>query len=209
MEDESEHDEWDYCPSSNETEHRYGDVGRAAGDYAYDLLAELCEPHDVLGYDKTRPSDRRYTWRAADDRTLTTYVGFEWRLKHIRATDDVSAREMESFGLKLHALQQALPFTEAERNWLVDPQGVAVAAQRKHIEKWAAVQEPELICAGVRKVISGRDVVRRWWAWRRETDEFAGQGTLDLARESLRGIVELLHPGELPASYVVLRRFSH
>jgi len=48
--------------------------------------------------------------------------------------------------------------------------------------------------------------MRRWIAWRRQTDELAGQGTYDLALETLRGLVELLAPGKpLPDSYRRLR----
>jgi hypothetical protein len=39
-----------------------------------------------------------------------------------------------------------------------------------------------------------------------QTDEYAGQGTLDLAREALRGVVQLLVPDMgLPDSYLRLR----
>jgi hypothetical protein len=60
--------------------------------------------------------------------------------------------------------------------------------------------------AGIRRVIHGRDLLQRWWSWRRETGEYAGQGSLDQARDALEGVIELIAPElGLPETYVALR----
>ena len=46
--------------------------------------------------------------------------------------------------------------------------------------------------AGVRRVVSGRDLMRRWIAWRREAGEYEGQGSHDQARDALRTMQELM-----------------
>jgi len=200
-----EDDRWP--PTSNRRDHPYSDTGYSAGHNAFLLLANLCEPLDEHGYYNMDDGSRN-SWHAADGEALTNYAELEWYVRHIRATDEVSVEEMGDFVIKLHALRQALPLTEAERNWIIDPSLGTVDAHEEHIVESIGIHEPELVSAGVRRVVSGRDIMRRWLAWRRETDEYAGQGTLDLAREALRGIVELLLPGELPPSYLTLRRFG-
>jgi hypothetical protein len=195
-------EERDYSPNSNKANHPYGDVGKQAGDYARSLLEELCEPLIYPAYDKDgQPTD----WDYADGGALNSYIDFEFFVLHTRATAEVSADEMAAFDLKLNALRLALPLTEAERQWIFQPKG-SVDPHYKFIVEEIGVHEVELVSAGVRQVVNGRDVMRRWRAWRREADEYADQGTLDLAREALRGIVELLAPDwPLPASYRKLR----
>src|ERR1700691_4830783 len=132
-------------------------------------------------------------WHDADYDALAALVVFDWLVPHIRATSEVSAEEMAGFDLKLVAFHAALPFTETERNWLVKPFG-AVDPTFEGISEQIGEREEEIVTSGVRQVVEGRDLLRRWLAWRRETNQYAGQGTLDLAREALRGLVELLAP---------------
>lgn len=87
----------------------------------------------------------------------------------------------------------ALPFGEAERGWFLkaysgdfEPTGTG-----GNVLKAIGNQEARIVTAGVRQVVNGRELVRRWLAWRRETDEYADQGTLDLARVTLDEIVTL------------------
>lgn len=192
-------EERDDSPTSNRHDHPYGDVGKQAGEYAHMLLEYLSQ--SVAG----PPEYIDHGWHCADGDALQSLGEFEYFLVHTRATAEVSAEEMQKFDSKLAAFQTALPFTEAERYWLVKGKG-RVAVHYEHIEKSIGQHEEEVVSAGIRKVINGRDLMRRWLAWRRETDEYANQGTLDIAREALRGMVEMLNPGEeLPVSYVLLR----
>jgi hypothetical protein len=108
--------------------------------------------------------------------------------------------EVEDVLFRYHT---ALPFDEAEREWLWQaydaawgPNSISIIRRR----------EARVMSAGLRRVILGRDLMRRWWAWRRETDEYAGQGSLDAARESLRELIETVSPSlDLPEPYLTLR----
>lgn len=196
-------EEHDCSPNSNEANHPYGDVGMQAGLEARSLLGNLCEPLIYPAYDK---DGQETDWDDADGNALANYVEFEFFVMHTRATAEVSADEMSTFVLKLNALRLALPLTEAEREWIFRPQEGMVDPHYKFIVEEIGVHEVELVSAGVRQVTNGRDMMRRWRAWRREIDEYEGQGSLDLAREALRGIVEMLCPGEpLPKPYRKLR----
>jgi hypothetical protein len=41
-------------------------------------------------------------------------------------------------------------------------------------------------------VVRGRDLMHRWWSWRREINGFENAGTTQVAIEALRGIADLL-----------------
>jgi hypothetical protein len=61
--------------------------------------------------------------------------------------------------------------------------------------------------AGIRQTVRGRDLIRQWVAWHRETDEYAGQNAVGVARSALAGVITLLTPERpLPKEYVALAR---
>jgi hypothetical protein len=97
----------------------------------------------------------------------------------------------------------ALPFDEPEGRWLLQTYDEvwgtdSIARIRSH-------PPVEIVAGGLRRVIAGRDLLRRWWAWRRQTDEFRGQGTLGVACDALRDLIKTVSPDvELtPAHYVL------
>ncbi len=161
---------------------------------AHNLLEYLCAP--VLDHQEAELHD--------DDRQaledLSDLEVWETTLNEPLIAADSSYGLVERFEPAWRSFQAALPFTMEERTWFLDPEDTT--AERADKEN----QEATIISAGVHKVISGRELVRRWLAWRRETDEFEGQGTLDIAREALRSLHEVVAPGELlPDSYIRLR----
>lgn len=92
--------------------------------------------------------------------------------------------------LSAHA---ALPFNEAER-------GIVCSAYRadsgeagayREIPSQIRQQEFEIVSAGLGSVVRGRDLMRRWWAWRREADDFDGQDSLSRAKTALIQLVGL------------------
>jgi hypothetical protein len=54
--------------------------------------------------------------------------------------------------------------------------------------------EGEIISAGIRQIVQGRDLAQRWWSWHRQTDEFAGQDSRDIAVIALRDLRDTLKP---------------
>jgi hypothetical protein len=94
----------------------------------------------------------------------------------------------------LHTFHTALPYSEAEWHWLHDAYyNLPVGPGRWDIIRR---QEIHIVSAGLRQVVYGRDLLRRWWAWRRQADEFQGQSTLNLAGKALSGLVENFHPNQ-------------
>lgn len=74
------------------------------------------------------------------------------------------------------------------------------------IPRFLRPRSPTIVEAGLRRVVKGRDLMRRWWAWRRDLDEFADQGGLDQARAALVNLAgELIPPEGLPYIYYELQ----
>ena len=56
--------------------------------------------------------------------------------------------------------------------------------------------------AGIRRSVSERDLILRWFTWQRQLGEFENQGSMYLARETLRTLVETTAPDlGLPSTY--------
>jgi hypothetical protein len=185
-------------PLYNPTGNAYGFNGYGAGIVGHSLLDDLSEP--LLESER----DER-GWYYPEGGALAALSEFDGQVPNIRAGGEVSLEEMEAFTARLDAFRLALPLSEAERHWMHRVEG-AIDPHSYHFEAQIGHVDDEVIALGLRTRIDGRDMLRRWRAWRRETDEYAGQGTLDLAREALRGVVQLLLPDEiLPRSYRQLR----
>jgi hypothetical protein len=101
---------------------------------------------------------------------------------------DVRQRAFDAFA-KLHT---ALPFDEAERGWLVTAWRQEGSTTVEDLPGAIASQEAQIVSAGVERTVSGRDLMRRWMAWRRGEDEFQGQAGLNQAREALQRVEEML-----------------
>ncbi len=164
------------------------------GGAAYDTLEELCEvPHWT--------EEKRWWWTLSDITTLHNWYNIEGHRPAAQAEMGTEVEDLNEVLLRLHG---AMPFDEVERDWLFEahdetqgPNSITLIRRR----------EATIVSGGLRRVVQGRDLIRRWWSWRRETDEFSGQGSLDQARDALRDLV-VAHcdDPELPESYLALRR---
>jgi hypothetical protein len=175
----------------------YGNGPLLLGIHAADFLYDLC---DV----PTWSEEQRWRWIATDKIAFHNWHSVEEHLLPALAEPGLSVNQVDTITGLLGDVNVALPYDEAERSWLFaayseayGPDSISILRQRK---------PEEIVSRGLRRIIDGRDLMRRWWAWRRETDEFRGQETLDIAREALRELVETVSPGhELPEPYVALR----
>lgn len=125
-----------------------------------------------------RQSDsRRVRWLSSDYSTF-----YDWQ--ELERTVPLAFAELsveDGYGLadQLERLHCALPYSEAERRWLrVDKAELPAGSGR-----WESMRRQEIavLSNGLVHVMHGREVLRKWWAWRRETDEFVGQGSIDEA----------------------------
>ena len=82
---------------------------------------------------------------------------------------------------------EGMPYTEAERRWLFENVEFQTRANWRESDMVEMLNENDahMISGGIHRVVAGREFLPRWVSWRRQIDEFAGQGTVDGARESL------------------------
>jgi hypothetical protein len=155
-------------------------------------------------------------WRGSTTRhwLLSDYLEFDavldvayWTDEKVQGSlelrDDESNTSSREGGMALNdhlnGLHTALPFTEAERHWLVFTAYITGGGEdHQFLEDTArfirARTSGPRYDAGRMKEIRGRDLLNSWWAWRRDILEFEDQGGIDTARDSLRGIVDILLP---------------
>jgi hypothetical protein len=124
---------------------------------------------------------------------------------------DVPIDQRQAIADRLHGslavFREAMPYSEAERRWLVDmnrqrkersvprPDGYsrAPAPVKEQLLDFNAAED-EIVSAGLLQVVSGRDLTRRWWSWRRQTDEFTDQGSREIAYQALQDLGHMLVP---------------
>jgi hypothetical protein len=205
----SEWPEWDWAHDpDNDPDETFGEnIHKEVGDLAYRLL-------DVLSQDVTRLEADVHGWTEADKKGVDLAWETDWLARLVVPPKPVSDIARTDFVMLMGSFRMALPWTEAERRWLLDgydfPNSALDTYDMRGDDGWrefANQSEAEVMSAGIRRIIRGRDLLQHWWSWRRETGEYEGQGSLEQARESLGGVIALLSPElGLPESYVNLRQ---
>jgi hypothetical protein len=164
---------------------RFGPFGDDVGRRAVGVLAGLLEPVSEL----VSSEEGLVVWSGDDFRVFEHLTELETGIRLIEPhPDKVDGGDIADLHRAFGRFHVALPLSEAERLWLFDPLKI-----RRYEKGEPGIHEPETLLgvaeevtsAGIKQVIQGSEVVRRLSAWRREQDEFAGQGTLDEAREAL------------------------
>jgi hypothetical protein len=199
--------DWSHSSEGHDTDGDWNKVEKETASAAFTLLELLSQDLAPLETDASG-------WTEADSRALGATQEFDWLARLLVPPDAVSAEHrMENMEL-MATFRAALPFAEAERNWLLDDHRLDEGRSGSPgTEPWIAIarkSETSLMSSGIVRVVRGRDLLERWWAWRRETGEYAGQGSLDQARSALEGVIGLLAPElGLPAPYLALRSPEH
>ena len=89
----------------------------------------------------------------------------------------------------IQTYQAALPFHDPEQRWLVtvfdaaEQSGVVGVADKQPIIRGATT---ELLIAGQVEEVQGRELMDRWWDWRRGLGDFEGTPSLTIAIDALR-----------------------
>jgi hypothetical protein len=113
---------------------------------------------------------------------------------------------LEDFEQRWSDFQAALPLSKPEFVWFVNIPNLKSTDTIAQLEQKIGYQVGTIVSGGIHKVVSGRELLTRWVSWRREASQFAGQGTLDMARDALAELVGIVTPGQpLPESYRTLR----
>src|ERR1700734_1166995 len=168
----------------------YGSMGVEVGGMAASFAARSIEPGKLQS-----PRDPRRRWTEADYVSFSYVLDVESGSRPMRMSPDVPRDRPQAVadevGDPLAAFREALAYSGAERRWLVDTDdelrhrfpGYPGAPERVTIIRKT---EDEIVSAGLLQVVSGRELTRLWWSWRRQTDEFTDQGSRDIAYGALR-----------------------
>ena len=171
----------------------YGENGRQVGESALKLLARLASPITEMPF---APGETQH-WNDDDREAFRDFIdieigvqGFEADAEREGLDSDID-RRFPNIG-RFHA---ALPFSDRERRWLPDHAFLWSLGNDAYQEAMEAVGmtaadddtpiEIQIITLGEQQQIAGRDLVVRWATWRRDIDQYAGEGRLDEAHTAL------------------------
>ncbi len=158
---------------------------------AFDALLDIWEGAPV-------PDSGERRWFVSDHDALRASMAFEDRIRSKGLPPEVPTDVRADLSSYIDRWHAALPFNEAEREIVCSAYRAdsgEVGAYRE-IPSQIRRQEFEIVNAGLRSVVRGRDLMRRWWAWRREADEFAGQDSLSQAKAALLQLVGQFLPAD-------------
>lgn len=131
----------------------------------------------------------------------------------MRPVEDVSIEERSALEDAIAAARAALPISATESRWFysghfdfdMEVIGMSLEVYARHLLD-RKHREGELISHGMRVPVSTRELSSRWLEWIQQEGRFAGQGTLDMAREALRTAMMIIEPSRRPPeSYLKLR----
>jgi hypothetical protein len=146
-----------------------------------------------------------------DDFMATDYLqqlqGYAEGLYEPLVALDGSYERLTEYEGQWRRFQETLPLSKPEFQWFMGIPNLYSTDTAAELEQKIGYQVGTIISGGIHRVVSGRELLGRWVSWRREAGDFAGQGTLDVARDSLAQLVEIVVPGTpLPESYAALSR---
>ena len=162
------------------------------------LRTTLRKPHG----DVPVTSEGLPTWAESDDKAFESYSTFTNSLRYVVVPND-DTRELGDTVDRFHA---TVPFSQGERRWFHDVYGEATKlecdAPGFSLPEILAGVEATIISNGLHQMVRGRELMRRWAAWRRQTDEFADQGTLSQAQRYVNKIENLVMRDHNPGAIV-------
>lgn len=173
-------------PSSGHDRTRpFGSNGVDVGMCAAHLIEKLqAQP-------ETTEQSGEQTWLKEDDQALDELLELEWYIPFIDPSAVGADHVIRMVGC-IDDLHSALPFTTAERHWLV-------SCYRNLAPEWKenyrlSNRKMALMDKGVHEIVEVSNIMRRWHSWRRQTDEFEGHQSLHMAGNALRWIAGATAP---------------
>lgn len=184
--------DWSHGEYIDEDDINYEQFHRSVGDLSYKALRSLSVDLESLTADK-------HGWTAADIDAIAYLYEIDWlgslMVPPAATPLDNRTRANDLF----RSLRNALPFTDAERWWLLT-EALGEAQQsgvNKYDEGYLDIvrdRETTIVTNGIRRAASGGELLHRFWLWRRQAGEYSTGEGLGQARESLAGLVDLLTP---------------
>jgi hypothetical protein len=153
-------------------------------------------------------------WQATDTKAFGDWAALELHVEGMVTPPSLDTERRREFQQSWKAFHAALPFDEAEGNWLWKNYVRRSPWKADSYAEMSALiadddSEAEIVSSGIRRVVKARELASRWVPWRSGAGEYEGQDSVALARDALASIVLLMHPtGPLPKAYL-RRSTSH
>jgi hypothetical protein len=169
---------------------QYGIARREVGDFAFVLLDHLALVSKEMPF---APGDTP-RWDDDDRQAFADLMDFE---ASVQGLEDEIQGDFDSTFPNVSRFHAALPFSDEDRRWIVDERNMVWELESEDLARieGSFPFEARIITLGLRQGVDRTDLVRRWAAWRRDADEFADQGKLEIACEALALIGRELLPG--------------
>ncbi|MGC2375539.1 MAG: hypothetical protein WA484_16865 [Solirubrobacteraceae bacterium] len=160
----------------------YGMTGGETGEHALGLLENLLTPKTPMPF---KPGETP-RWDDTDIEAFDYVMELDGDMRCIDPTFEEGTVNTGETHRAWQPLELSLPFSEGERRWLIQalrkPSGnTHKPSVRARYPNAFLPTEATVVSGGIRQQVEGRDLVRRWASWRRETDEFADQGNITRA----------------------------
>jgi hypothetical protein len=184
----------DTPPEPQEGEAGYSPYGITGGDIG-DAAVNLRDRIAASGEQTALPSHPP-VWDKADEMALSYLLRIEERLPSPSFERELG-EPIETHFPDLARFHAALPFTDAEREWLVAKSRALWQFEPKDmqaIHDRTLSIEQKITELGAQQGVAGADMVRRWAAWRRNADEFKENSTREDAAYALDKLVGVLYP---------------
>jgi hypothetical protein len=153
----------------------FGDIRAEIGDYAGEFRQQLESKPESTGTE-----------------ALSWLCQIESLLPIVEVPDEIDGDVRKRASDAIFSLHTALPFEEAERDWLVKVHHQLARHHKQVTPELFASLQGQIMLRGVQRAVEGQDLMRRWQAWLRQGDEFEGQGSLDQARDALGTLHQLM-----------------
>jgi hypothetical protein len=182
----------------------YGPAGEELQFDAMRLLDNLLAPKAEMAFGPGETPQ----WTKDDDSAFWCFYAFDASVAFLDdppaeegRADYVDGADVGNLFRNFRELNASLPFSEGERHWLLGLRTEHIRGRDYEAFFGRLVAaETTVISAGVQQELVGRDLARRWPAWRREEQEFTGQGSLQNAQRLLSRIAHHVVPNGLTGS---------
>jgi hypothetical protein len=205
---------------------QHAQVESPLGPVAVELGVAAVRAADALADMPEWRGGTKRRWLPSDHLSFQATIEFAYEAHEAQARlymPDEAEDSRDGIPLDWHLdnVHTNLPFSEAERHWLIRTfyfkRGSAPERDAAAVVVGEAECTGSTVDAGQERPLDGRKLLDRWWAWRRDVFEFEDELSIHAACKALCAIAEITVPNMVlsnqarhiaETNYVELRRWE-